>query len=336
MAKTGKDDPCYCGSGLAYHECCYNVDVLHGGYVDAERPGQSILSKLENRAFGSLEEAREAVKRLTEVSNHAPLDDFCGLNPEQMYRFLHHPFDSSDLVTFNLELKRFPESPFFRLFSFLLSAAKEQLKATAQGKLPVKLVREAAIRYYGEEKYQDRMRYLSYRTETDFPVLHTVRLVTELSGFIRKFKGRFRLTKDGAELAEKGIDGRAFLRIFTAYTRKFNWSYTDRHPELHIIQQAFLFTLYVLAKFGGEFRPASFYEDSFLTAFPAALRTVPESSYATPEQTLKRCFSLRALSRFGHFFGFVEFEDTQKRKWLEQQPIRKTRFLDEWVQFQTN
>ncbi len=335
MAKSGIDEPCHCGSGLTYYQCCYTEDILHSGPEGVEHPDSSILSSLKNQVFGSFEELQDAAQRLTEASNQAPLDNFHGLSPNQMFRFLHYPFDFPDLVAFNLELKHFPESPFFRLFSFLLSAmAKEHLKATAKGMLPVKLVRETALWYYGEEKYRDRQRYMSFRTETDFPVLHTVRIVAELSGSVRKYKGRFKLTKDGENLVKTGMDGKAFIRIFTTYTRKFNWGYNDRYPDIQIIQQGFLFTLFLLTKFGGEFRPAAFYEDSFLTAFPLALKTIPELSYSTPEETFKRCFSIRALARFGHFFGFVEFDDSVKEKrHLEQQPLRKTPFLDEWVRF---
>jgi len=174
---------------------------------------------------------------------------------------------------------------------------------------------------------------MTYRTETDFHTLHTVRLISELAGFLRKRKGGFELTKAGASLAEKGLDGTAFFKIFEAYTRKFNWGYNDRYPELHIIQQAFVFTLYMLSKFGGESRPASFYEDLFVTAFPLALREAPVSAYATPEQTLKRCFTVRSLERFGHFLGFVEFEPMQKKVWPEQKSLKKTSFIDEWVRF---
>ncbi len=333
MGKVGKNEPCNCGSGLPYYECCFIEDVLHVGTEYAERLNQSIHSEQENRVFDSI----EAAMRHTEAINQAPLDDFRGLSPSQMYRFLYYPFDSPDLVVFNLDLQRFPESPFFRLFPFLLAAvAKEHLKATVKGMLPVKLIRETAQWYYGEEKYRDRQQYMSFRTETDLPVLHTVRLVAELSGFIRKFKGRFQLTKVGEEFIEKGMNGRFFLRIFTVYTRKFNWGYNDRYPDIQVIQQSFLFTLYLLAKFGGEYRSTAFYEDSFLAAFPGELSTVPELSYSSPENTIKRCFTLRSMARFGHFLGFVEFDDTQKEKRLEQQQVRKTLFVDEWVKFLLN
>jgi hypothetical protein len=289
---------------------------------------------MEGRQFSSLEEANAELDRLTRARNTAPLNEFCGLSPERMNRFLYHPFDSSGLIDFNLALTSFPDSPFFRLLSFLMKGvAREDLKATALGNLPPAFVREAAQWYYGEQGYRERRRYISYRTETDFPVFHTVRIVAEMAGLLRKYKKRFHLTKDGKAVAENGMDGKSFIKIFKTYTRKFNWAYNDRCPDLPIVQQAFLFTLYLLTKHGRTFRPVSFYEDLFLTAFPNEIRDLPDDSCDTREDTLKRCFSLRAISRFGHFFGFVEINDPENARWIEKLSVKKTPFLDDWVRF---
>jgi hypothetical protein len=338
MATTGKNDSCPCGSGRTYEKCCYGGDILKAsGRMDAKTFSQAIGALMEGRQFSSLEEANAELDRLTRARNTAPLNEFCGLSPEQMNRFLYHPFDSSGLIDFNLALTSFPDSQFFRLFTFLLNAtAKDELKATSQGNLPVKFVKDAAQWYYGEQGYQERRRYISFRTETDFAVLHTVRLIAVMSGFIRKQKGCFHLTKNGAAVLENGMDGRAFFKIFKGYTGKFNWGYNDRYPELYFVQHAFLFTLFVLKKYGDIFRPASFYENLFLTAFPKVIREVPEVPYDTREDTLKHCFTLRSLSRFGHFFGFVELSDPKNDRWIEKLEIKKTPFLDGWVRFSIN
>ncbi len=334
MASTGKNKPCPCGSGKTYEDCCFIEEVLLAGRMDAKTFSQAVLSMMENRKFSSLEEAQAALDRLTEAKNTASLDDFCGLSPEQMYRLLYYPFETPGLVDFNLELKRFPDSPFFRLLSFLINGvAREDLKATALGNLPPAFVREAAQWYYGEHGYRERRRYTSYRTETDFPVFNTVRVVAEMAGLLRKYKKRFHLTKDGKVVAENGMDGKSFIKIFKTYTRKFNWAYNDRCPDLHIVQESFLFTLYLLTKYGGTFRPVSFYEALFLTAFPNEIRDLLEDSFNTREDILKRCFSLRAISRFGHFFGFVEINDPENARWIGKLSVKKTPFLDDWVRF---
>jgi hypothetical protein len=251
-----------------------------------------------------------------------------------MYRFLHYPFDSPGLIDYNLEIKRFPDAPFFRLFSYLMQGVvKEELKATALGNLPQKFVQAAAPWFYDEEEYAKMRRYMTFRTETDFMELHTVRLTAELAGFVRKVKGRFRATRAGRAVVEQEMNGTAFFALFQAYTRKFNWAYNDRYPGLPMIQEAFLFSLYLLRKQGAVLQPASYYADLFLKAFPFALEETPEYSYATREETLLSCYATRTLSRFGRFFGFIEIAGDDKGRWIEKRFVKKTQFLDEWLRF---
>jgi len=335
MATTGRQEPCPCGSGRTYEVCCFGSDVLNArGRMDEKSFSQAIGAIMAGRQFSSQEEANAELARLIAAKNAAPLDELFGLSPEQLDRFLYHSFDSPGLVDFNLTLNSFPDAPLLRLFNILLSAtAREELKATSQGNLPIKVVQAAALSYYGEQGYQERRQYLSFRTETDFPVLHTVRLLAVMAGFIRRQKGYFRLTKNGSAVVEKGMDGQAFFKIFKAYTGKFNWGYNDGYPEMYFIQHAFLFTLLVLQKFGDTFRPVSFYEDLFLSTFPQMISVVPDVFNDTREDTLKHCFSLRSLSRFAHFFGFVELNDPKNARWIEKLELKKTRFLDEWIRF---
>jgi hypothetical protein len=132
MATTGKNEPCPCGSGRSYGDCCFIGDVLGSGRADAKSFSQAIEAVMEGRQFSSLEEANAELDRLTRARNAAPLDEFCGLSPEQMERFLYHPFDSPGLIDFNLALKSFPDSPFFRLFTFL----ERNGRGRAQGDQP--------------------------------------------------------------------------------------------------------------------------------------------------------------------------------------------------------
>ena len=95
-----------------------------------------------------------------------------------------------------------------------------------------------------------------------------MRLTAQLAGFIKKEKGRFRLTRKGEQVFSQGMNGKSFLDLFQAYTVKFNWAYRDGYPQIDIIQHSFLFTLFCLRRFGGESRPGEFYVELFLRAFP--------------------------------------------------------------------
>jgi hypothetical protein len=58
-----------------------------------------IRQALQGRQFSSLEELQSFTDRFMLRRNQASLDDFQGLSPERMHRFLTFPFDSPELVT---------------------------------------------------------------------------------------------------------------------------------------------------------------------------------------------------------------------------------------------
>ena len=102
-----------------------------------------------------------------------------------------------------------------------------------------------------------------------------------LAGLIRKYKGRFILSRDCRRLLAGDGMTTIYPKLLKAYVEQFNWAYRDGHTELRFIQQAFLFTLYLLIRYGDTWRAQAFYEDAFLRAFPIALDDVPPSPVFT-------------------------------------------------------
>lgn len=252
-----------------------------------------------------------------------------------MHRFLHFPFDSHHLVTFSPALENLPQVPVLTLFNLLADAiGDEGLKATATGNLPRSFCRESARVYLGEEEYQRWSRHGELRSEPEFRKMHTVRLVAGLAGLIRKYKGKFILSKECRKLrAEPGQPG-IYPRQFRAFAREYNWAYDDRLGDVPFIQQSFLFSLYLLSRYGGEWQSNIFYEDNFLRAFPSLLPQVqPISSYYSPEQVVRRSYSIRSLERFARFFGLVEIERSGNDRYSEEFRVKKLPLLDQVVQF---
>jgi len=115
----------------------------------------------------------------------------------------------------------------------------------------------------------------------------------------------------------------------------FNWGYGG-YTEAHGIQRAFPFTLYLLSRFGGEYRPPSFYEDAFLKAFPRVLEEIEGLTFSTPEQKFRRCYADWSFRRFAAFFGLAEIELGEAPNALVSRPItgvRKKPLLDDAVRF---
>jgi len=113
-----------------------------------------------------------------------------------MHRFLHFPFDTPHLVTIPSSLDSNQQAPILSLFKLLVDGIGDDgLKATATGNLPRNFCRESAQSYYGEEEYRRISRFGELRTEPEFREMHTTRLVAGLAGLIRKYKGKFILSK---------------------------------------------------------------------------------------------------------------------------------------------
>lgn len=329
--KIGRNDPCPCGSGLKYKKCCAGKQEAGGQTTGMDDLGEL----LKGQSFASLEEARAFVSGHMQQRAQAPIDDFHGLSPEQMHRLLHFPFETPHLVVFPSCLDIAPQAPVVTLFNLLADALGEEgLKGTATGNLPRNFCREAALAFLGEDGYRERTRYGGINTEPDFPELHVTRLVAELAGLVRKYKGKFILGRECRKLlAENGSSG-IYPRLFRAFAEKYNWGYRDRYAEFSIIQHSFSFTLYLLQRFGTEWQTSAFYVDNFLRAFPAVIGEARPYTFETAEEAVGRCYVTRALERFAGFLGLAEIQRDPAGRCSDGFRLRKLPLLDHVVQFQ--
>ncbi len=294
-----------------------------------------VEEKLESGELSSLDEAQAVVDVFMQQKNSAPLAQFHGLSPEQMYRVLYSPFESPSFVQFGeYGAEDSTTVPVLTLFSLLAEAIGEKgLTPTAKGNLPQRFCREAALSFWGQEKYEDRTKYGAIRSEMDFFDMHCLRLVAELAGLVRKDKGKFILSvKCRKKIASHGV-GAVYPDLFMAYVQKFNWGYRDGYQDIPFIQQAFLFTLFLLQKYGGKFRPQSFYEDIFLKAFPDLSREVEKTPYRTVEETISRAYFYRTLKHFAEFFGLAELQKISGGAFPGRYEVRKLPLLDQFVSF---
>ena len=289
---------------------------------------------LDGKEFSSLEEAQAEINKYMHRENSAPLAEFHGLSSEQMYRFLYFPLDSPELVRFAEDFEKSPAAPAFTLFALLAEAIGEKgLKATAKGNLPQRFCREAALAFWGEEKYEKRTRYGSIRSEMDFFDMHCLRLVAGLAGLVRKYKGKFILSvKCRKKIAAQGV-GAVYPDLFMAYVKKFNWAYRYGYQEIPFVQQAFLFTLFLLSKYGSKSRPQTFYEDIFLQAFPAVFNEIDKVPYQSTEETARSAYFYRTLDDFAGLFGLAELQATSEDYLNRQYEVKKLPLFDQFVSF---
>lgn len=332
--KIGRNDLCPCGSGIKYKKCCAGKDETGGEPAGMGEVMGELRQLLEGQNFGSLEDANAFIGNFIQGHGQAPIDDFCGLSSEQMHRLLHFPFETPQLVTFPSRIDIAPEAPLMTLFRLLADAIGEEgLKATATGNLPRNFCRDAALAFLGEEGYRKRTRYGGINAEPDFSELHVTRLVADLAGLTRKYKGKFILSGECRKILKKEGWPGIYPRLLRAFAREYNWGYKDRYQEFSIIQHSFLFTLYLLQRFGAEWRTSTFYADIFLRAFPAVLGEARPYPFESAEEQITRCYTIRALDRFAEFLGLVEIERDPTDKYANEFRLRKLPLVDHVVHF---
>jgi len=330
--KIGRNDTCPCGSGKKYKKCC----------LAKPGPAQVIIDEIveaaEEQPFSSLEEINAFAKQRVNQRNQRALDEFCGLSPEQMTQLLYSPFDSPETVRFSTDIASIRGTEIMRVFIPLVEAIGEGgLKTTAKGNLPLKFCKAMAeqLRQTDDEQagVTRLLRIGGISSEVDLEVLHCTRLVAQQAGLIRKYRGKFVLTRKCQKMLVLEDYGNIYLELFKAYTTKFNWGYRDGYPEAGIVQHSFLYTLFLLTMFGNSQQPQQFYEDRFLTAFPMALDMFSENLYSTAEDEARCCYFLRSIDRFAVFFGLAELNLKSRKLYREKYLVRKSALLDRFVSF---
>ncbi len=300
-AKIQRNDPCPCGSGKKYKNCCW---IQERNF--AQEINQDTLRAIEEQDFSSLEEVQAFVHQRMQRQNETPEDDFEGLSPGQMYRLLNHPLSSPEVVRIHPPQSDVSSVPVIRLFLLIADEIGSGLKPTATGNLPQTVSRRITRAFMGEQKYAKYSRLGEIRSELEFYLLHITRIVGELAKLIRKYRGRFILSRDCRELLGQSDRATLYLRLFETFTTRYNWSYWHDNPPLPILQQSFLFTLYLLHCHGNRWRNEEHYQDAFLRAFPSAINTIESTPYITPVERLRWQYSKGVLDDFTTFLGFSQ------------------------------
>ncbi len=291
-------------------------------------------SAMKGKAFKSIEEAQGFADAWLAKKNEEPKSEFLGLSPEQMHRIMYRPFDeTSDIVTFNKNLSddKILEIPIVKESIYFLRRLGElqPLKATVKGNLPRAFACEIHDRFPEDPEF----RYPIVSEEGDMK-LSALRHILDMCGWIKKRNQKFHLTQKGQNLNGKGVGPDDFRHLFQTYTQKFNWASRDFYPELGIIQQAFLFSLYILHRKAKTYVSANELSTHFIQAFPAVLNT--EERCLSSEESyhhLQHSFYIRFIERFCEYFGLVTIQEKEKRSLQLNYLIRTTPHFDDMFQW---
>jgi len=276
-----------------------------------------------------LKDIQKHIDKVMNEQNSQSIPEFEGYSPFEMHHLLQFTFESNSPISFQkLSDSDYREIPMLSQIKFFLNLIKEsgELKLTAKGFLPTKVVKEIYNRGFLEES-QFKSEISQLYKESDSVTVNLTRLLAELSGLTKKRNGKLSLTKNGEKLSSD--NSKLLDLIFKTMTTKFNWAYYDLYCEDQIGQLGYGFSLILLSKYGKEKRLDSFYAEKYFKAFPQLLELV-EPSYGTLETYSANCYSIRTFERFLDYFGLIDIEIQGK---LPDRNIfiTKTRLLDKLI-----
>jgi hypothetical protein len=248
------------------------------------------------------------------LNNNSPLDDFLGLSPNGMHDLIYSPHKNNSVVKIRSDIDNatLDQIPFFRIIEELLKIVQRDgsIKLTPLGALPKKVMVELySYKFIPEYFLENGITKLT--RQQDSISIENARLVAEVAGLVKKIKGKFSLTKSGTLHLKSENRLRFFKTIFEAFTERFVWSYNDGYPQHPIGQQGWAFSVFMLAKFGEQFRLGEFYGDKYAIAFPHFIDFFRDVTHQTPRDICIRCYVARTFERFFEWFGFVETEKGQ-------------------------
>ena len=244
------------------------------------------------------------VKAHVDAHNNTAVPALQGLTPNQLQHLLYDMFTDKSPVQFNqLADGEYDTSKLFEAAKFISQKIAEcgELKLTAAGNLPTKVVKEA-FDLFGSKRYKQGSKI---RTETDYSDIHIARIILELSGVLKKRSNKFSLTKKGEKVLVS--DALLYSTLMQTYCSKYNWTYFTHFSSPLIGTIGCGFSLYLLHQFGSSPLSKEFYAEKYFTAFPTLVNELTDTSYHTKEEMADICYKSSTFSWL-NLFGLVELD----------------------------
>ena len=264
------------------------------------------------------------------LRNNSPIADFENLSPVNFHYILYDTYNENSPVHFqkNINDETLDKVSLFRVFEdFIRIIDREKfIKLTPLGALPKKVMVELYDKKFIYDELIERGITKLWK-EQDCIAISSTKIVTEIAGITKKVNGKMTLTKKGTTFL-KLENRQAFFELFiSTFADKFNWGFNDGYPEKPIGQIGWTFTIYLLGKYGQQFRKESFYAEKYLKALPDLLKEFQTDGFRTAEEQYSRCYSVRTFERFLEWFGIVEVDRKDTEKWTSDLNIKATNIL---------
>ena len=297
---------------------------------------EGLREKLESGELPTLEEMQAWVGERTEGYNATPQDELSGLSPAQAHALLEGDWKGGGplQLTEDLALDQLVGVPMLTNARIFLRAIIERdgLPTTQAGNLRRVFVTEMLERMTWPDGYAERVRSMNKAiNEDDAWGLHVLRIVLEVSGLLRRRKGRFKVTRAGRRLAGEQKASALLAHLFRAHFRDFNLAYGHRDAAAPGLQAVVPLLLW---RIGAEAR--SWVDPQALAerVLPDSLRNDPEDSPMLSDGGIARCRRRVVEPLVG--FGLLEervLSSSDESWWKRQVEVRVAPLFDDLLRF---
>ncbi|MCC5612715.1 hypothetical protein LC612_40010, partial [Nostoc sp. CHAB 5834] len=162
--------------------------------------------------------------------------------------------------------------------------------------------------------------------------LQALKVCLSLSPYAKKCHNALYLTKAGKLALAKERPLR-FGQVLQDYTLRFNWAYLD-DTQSQAGQLGWAYSLYLVERYGSEWRNTDFYARKVQQAFPHLREPIRSGRLSGYEFAFERVYRWRFVQQFGRWFGLLAIEK-QPRRGIYPDPllIKKTPLLNQLFQF---
>jgi hypothetical protein len=245
--------------------------------------------------------------------NNRSIPEFEGYSPSEMHNILFFTFEENSPISLQkLTDSEYHQIPMFKQFKYFIDLLKKtgEIKLTAKGNLPLKIVKDIHAQGFFEEEMISTSRYYINK-EDDAITVNLTRLLAQLAKITKKRNNKLSLTKVGEKLDSNSQ--RLFETIFKTMARRFKWAYYDGFGDNDIGQMGYGFSLILLHKYGNKKRIDTFYAEKYFLAFPDIMVYPNFKTIKSPEHHSYSCYSLRTFTRFLNYFGLTKTENVEDR-----------------------
>ena len=277
-----------------------------------------------------LKDIQRQIDQIMNEQNNRSIPEFEGYSPYEMHHILNLTYESNSPISLQkLTDSDYTKIPIHNQIKYFMELIKKsgEIRLTAKGFLPTKIVKDIYAQGYLEESLFTSGTYQLYK-ESDSMTVNLTRLLVELSGLTKKRNGKLSLTKKGEKISSNNFS--LIDLIFNTMTTKFNWAYYDGYGDNQIGQLGFGFSLILLHLYGQTKRQDTFYAEKYFNAFPDLVDSEHPSDFYNPTERARRCYSLRTFDRFLDYFGLVQIEEVGE-KWKPDKFITKTDLFDKLI-----